>query len=428
MTDFLKEIDTRLGALKNGLLEEMQVRQDAATEEIRKSSDARIKALEDAIAKAEITRADAQRVALPGVEYAKKGEPGKFSLFRAMQLSVARDTGDHAGLWRSKEFGYEVEAIEEVRKALQSMDPKTKASMNIGTDAAGGVFVPTSVMVDSIIPELESAAIVYQLGATRVDGLVGTFNWPVDQGGTTAYYIDTEAEEAVTTSQNSFATLAARPHTMGAATTLTRGMLKQSAISMEQFVRSAIVRKFALKEDYTALFGTGTNGEPRGITNLPSSATNTAINWTSADFAGADQTATARVNDMIYAPLIANYTNPAARWGWAARPEVGKKLANATDADGRPLFQAGNVGVLNTLAGYPFRTQTQSTAATSDEFFLYGDWSQLLMLHWGVMEFRTGFTGSNMLADVLTVMALMDHDVLIRQGKAFVAGDNFTTT
>lgn len=423
MTDILKDLGARLDGLEKGLNESLAKRQDAANDQLRKELEEKIKAQQAMIEKLEATRADAARAAVPGVEYAKNGEENKFSLWRATQLAIGTHLpGEKEGqLWKAKSHGYEVEVF----KTLQEQG--VQKTMHIGTDSAGGVFVPSNVLFDSVIPELQSQAIVYQLGARRLDGLRGNLNWIVDEGGTAAYYIDTEAEESVTTSKNTFSTLSVRPHTMGADTALTRGMRMQSAVAMEAYVRSKFAEKFALKEDLTAFLGTGVDAEPRGLKNVPS--LNTAVNFSGTTFTGASQTVTDKLRETVYAPLIANFASANGRPGWAARPEVGRKLANSKDADGKPLFSTPDNGVLTTLMGAPIRYTTQPTIAASNEFFVYSaDWTKLIICHWGGMDFKVGYVASNQLKDVLNVTAFMDHDVIVEQGKAFVFASNFSTT
>jgi HK97 family phage major capsid protein len=429
VTDILKDLDKRLDGLEKCLEANLAKRQDAATQELRGELEAKIKAQQDLITKLEATKQEAARAALPGIEYAKNGEDGKFSLWRAIQLGIAEQAPNALSFnpWKAKSHGLEAEVIRQLRDQIGS-DQITKAAMNIGTDAAGGALVPSTVMFDSIVPELEANAVAYQAGVRRMDGLRGNFSWIVDEGGTIAYYIDTEAEQAMTSSENTYSVINARAHTMGAETNLTRGMRMQSAIAMEARVRQVIGRKLALREDRTIFFGSGSASEPRGITNVPTLTT--AVNFSGITYTGATQTLTDKLREMVYAPAINLYDNPAGRWAWVSRAEVGRKIANCKDADGRQLVPTNDRGRLTSLFGLPFLEYNQTTPAkaSNDEFLLYGDFSAAIALHWGGLDFKVGYVGTNQSKDVLTVTAFMDHDVIVEQGKGFVPADNFATT
>lgn len=426
-TEALKVLGEKLDEHEKALNAALEQRANETEAAVKASLEKSIDEIRDRIGKMEKSRDQLERVSPSGIEYAKNGEEGAFSLWRAMQLSAQgaqkqAHVGRGSDLWNAKSHGYEVEVIKQTRAGLEGLDPQIKASMNVGSDAAGGVFVPTTVFMDSVIAELEPATTIYPAGARRMDGLVGNFEWIVDEGGTSAFYIDTEAEQAAASSQNTFSTLKAIPHTMSANTHLTRGARRQTAVAMEAFVRQTIGRKFGIREDKTAFVGTGASSEPRGITNAPGLL---GTNWSGTDFAGADQTTTNKLREMVYKPRIANYTNPAGSWAFVQRPEVSQKLANVKDADGRTIFVGDNQGLLANIMGTRVLDTTNVDLTTGNAFMLYGDFSQVLMLHWGVMEFRSGYINDNQTKDVLTVTAFMDHDVLVTRGEAFVLASNF---
>lgn len=422
MTEVLKMLEPQLAALKGELSAVLEQRADAATADVRKSLEAKIDELAKRVEATEKSKDIVARQTLPGLEYAKKGEEGKFSLFRAMNLCA--DLQRNATAWDRKEYGVEVEAMREIERR-GGYHPTTGRAMNTGTSAAGGVFVPHQVLYDAIIPALQETAIIYTAGAQRLDGLVGELSMIVDNGGTTAYYIDTPSEEIATETASTFSTIKASPHTMSANTRLTRDMRRQSAVSMEQFVRNEIVMQFALREDLSAFRGTGSNAEPRGIANV--SGLTTATSFSGVTYTGGSQTLSDKLRDMMYAPRLAKYMNPAARWAWVADPAVGLKIAKAKDADGRALFVENNVGRLTSLMQTPFVESTLvDTANDSDAFLLYGDFTQVYMCHWGTLELEVGTQSTDLTKGAITIVGFMDHDVLVRQPKAFNLASSFT--
>jgi hypothetical protein len=135
---------------------------------------------------------------------------------------------------------------------------------------------------------------------------------------------------------------------------------------------------------------------------------------------------------MGYAPLIANFfASAAGRAGWVMQPQVGLKIASVVTTNERaPLFGSLGTVMLNNLMGAPIYYTQNVTAATftsSNRFMVYSpDWAQMRLCRWGGMDFRAGYVASDMLADVTTIAAFMDHDILVEQPKAFVRATSLT--
>jgi HK97 family phage major capsid protein len=421
MTDIQKELAAHLARFTDEF-KALQAQREAQTSaEIRAAFDTKLTALE---ARIENVRSEAQKVergALPGLEYARNGEEGKFSIARAAKLAIDLKEGD-ARAWDRKEYGVEVEAMREYAK---------RTSYNIGTSATGGVFVPNTVMMDSIIPDLRSLSVVERAGARSLSGLVGTFDWPVDQGGVTAYEIDTEAKEEATESSDTYKLISVRPHTVSANASLTRGMRMQSDVVVENLIRTKFARELALKQDEHALAGTGVGRIPTGV------RVTTGINttsWSSADFgpslSGTNQNIDNLLRQMAYAPMLANYNTVGGSWKFVMQPQVGLKIASVQSTNDRvPVFATLGAAELTSLMGtevlYTTNVNT-TTYSSSARFMMYGDWTQLTIARWGVMEIKAGYVGNNLRSDVLTLAAFMEHDIVVTQPKAFVAATSLT--
>lgn len=421
-TDMTKILEEQFAAVKADLAAAIDQRGDAQGEAVTALTK-RIDELEASAKKTRESLEHVERQGLPGLEYAKNGEADKFSLWRALQLAV--ESADNPRAWDNKYYGLEVEAMREIEQK-GGYQPVAARANNTGTDTTGGVFVPSQVMFNSIIPELEARSVVFQAGAQRMDGLVGDVTWITDEGGTTAVYIDNPSEETATESQDAFKTIKARPHTMSAGTRLTRDMRRQSAVSMEARVRTKFASKFALREDLSALKGTGVDSQPRGIANVTGI---NSYNFTASPtvvFTGATQNLTDKLRGMIYALRKANYFSTG-QTSWIAEPLVGEKIANAKDGDGKPLLSMTTSAPLESIMGSRlFETTQVNTATASDAFLLYGDFSQLLMLHWGAMEIEVGVENTDLSKGVRKVVGFMDHDVVVQEAKAFTLASNFT--
>lgn len=421
MTDLTKVLDEQFASLKADLTETQEARANANSDELRKEFEDRLAQIEASIEKTKASRKEVERQGLPGLEYAEKGETDKFSIFRAMQL--AEDAQQNPRAWDNPYYGTEVKAMQEIREKGGYQAPKAK-TMNTGTDTAGGVFVPHQVLYSSIIPSLEELAVIYQAGARRLDGIVGELTWIVDQGGTAAFYIDNPSEESATETRDTFKTIKGQAHTMSARTRLTRDMLTQSAVAMEPWVRAQIAEQFALREDLSAFKGTGVGSEPRGIVNV--SGIN-SVDFSGITQSGADQAMSPKLRDMIYKIRLAKYRAANGSFSWVAQPEVGQRIGDTRDGEGRPFFIDENQGELTSLMGRQFIDTTQvDNADTADGFLLYGDFAQCLMLHWGTLQLEMGTENDDLRRGVRTVVGFMDHDVIVQQPKAFTLASAFS--
>lgn len=394
-----------------GLLTE----REQADAETRASLQTKIDELNARLEEFERRQVAHRAASLPGVEYDKSGlKPGQaFSLARAVQIARAQAKGLKVD---ERVYGYELE----VQRNMA--DQAIQRTMNVGTDGAGGVFVPHEVLVDSIVPPLTAQAVVRQAGARVIGGLRGDLSWPINEAGTATYYVDTEGEEEITESASTFGQLTARPRTLAAMTKMTHRMMTQPSLAIEGFIRDEFAREFAIRETRSALEGSGAAGVPQGLT------TTDGVNKTfTIDVSPSSTVEVAGLTDFVYEPAIQNYTNPAGRWAWVMSPNVAKAISGCVDADGRRLFQDTNSPILTSLFNYPVFT---TTAVNSGAGFLsYGDWSQLLILNWGGLTIRATEEGSDAKALRMSVIAYMDHDMLVVQPKAFcveTVGDGLT--
>lgn len=425
--DLLIELDKRMAALSNTAAEQAKTLLAAGLpDQVKAAVAAELATVRTELASIKDMHKRVERERLPGLEYAKNGEAEKFSIWRAALLHAELQRDSRA--WDRKEFGLEVEAMRQVREARSQL-----ASHNIGSTSTGGVFVPNTVMMDSIIPELAARSVVEQAGASSLSGLVGNFDWPVDQGGIAVSEIDTESEQSATETSDTFKLISVKAHTVSGNCSLTRGMRNQSAEAMEPWIRAKLASKLALKQDQHALEGSGVGAIPRGIINTTGIGTQS---WSGLDYgpsitgSSTGQNIDLTLRTMAYAPLIANFMETGGRPGWIAQPQVGLKIASVQDKESRPVFGSNSSAMLTNLMGVPFWNTTNVTAATftsSNRFLVYAaDWAKLRICRWGGMDFRAGYVGSDMLADVTTIAAFMDHDILVEQPKAFVRATSLT--
>ena len=406
ITKLLGDSADRMASEVRSLLAE----RDAADAAQRDAIDARIKNLEDKSAELDSQlEAQAKRVSLPGLTHDADHSGNGFSIMRAAQLAAAQANphGPFRSALTDKSHGLE-------REVQAHFEERT---YNVGTDSAGGIFVPQEVLMDSIIPQLEAQAVVRRAGATVLTGLRGDITFPVENGTSTAYYVDTEGEEPITESVETFESKKARPRTLAAMQKLSHKMMLQSSIGLESWINGRFAKIFALREDLSAIEGTGAAGQPLGLTLT------TGVQATGdLDAIATAQAATSAVSSFVYALQAQNAYDPAGNYAWIMTPDVAEQYHGLSGAEGVPVFAQPQTALLERLAGYPLLTSTQFNGGSV--FALFGDFSKLYLCNWGGMTIRATEEGDDAKRLRMSVIAYMDHDVVVAQPKAF----NFTTS
>lgn len=380
----------------------------------------------------------AAALSLPGVTAGKKGEKGKFSFGRMAKLlcGVAKIS--------DPEYGYEKDVNETMTKRLDSMPAEFKTALNAATDAAGAFLIPTELQAE-IIPELEAMSIAAALGVQQIGGLVGNVNWVREEGAFVASYIDTENEDSGPESTTTFSSIEGRPHVLGAFVPLTWSMINQPAVAIEQWVRGRIAKKIALRRDRSVFRGIGGTSEPLGLLGLTGAAAVPIIPWpstgvpTAAQWGGGatpSQEISPSLRKMMEKVATNNAFEGATKLGWATTPRFAFGISEVKDKDLNLVFirealaaGAANSGVLNSLLGYQLKMSTQLTeTATTDEHLIFGDWATVLDLMWGMLAFASSTeTETNFRKLRTTIRAVMAHDVIVTQPKAFSAAGKTTT-
>jgi HK97 family phage major capsid protein len=134
---------------------------------------------------------------------------------------------------------------------------------NVGTQ--GGYLVGEQLLTGSFIDLLRNASSIMQMGVRMLTGLVGDIDIPKQTGGATAYWVNEGGD--LTGSQQALNQIRMSPKSLGCYTDITRRMMLQSSIDVENFVRGDFAIQMALAMDLAGLNGTGGNGQPLGILN-----------------------------------------------------------------------------------------------------------------------------------------------------------------
>lgn len=344
-------------------------------------------------------------------------ETKRYSLFRALRAAASKGDWSQAGfelecsqavakkLGRAPEefkffVPFEVQENRSGRGArnLAAWADPQRRDLTVGTSANGGFLVGTDNM--SFIEVLRNRSVAYRMGARSLTGLVGNVTVPRQTAAATAVWLANEASTA-TESQQTFGQMALSPKTVGAYTEISRQLLLQSDPSAEGIVTADLGAVCAIAVDAGVLNGSGASGQPTGITNTAGIGTSTAASIAYSHVL-AMQTDVASANVM---PAAGGYvTTPA-----VAALLMQRQRFTSTDT---PLW-AGNVWD-GQVSGFNAMSSNQVTAATA----LFGDWSQVVVAEWGVLEVETN-PYANFQAGIIGIRAMVSIDVGLRYAAAF---------
>lgn len=342
-------------------------------------------------------------------------EVRRYSLVRAIQAAANRN-------WKGAEL--EMEASAAVAKRM-GQDPQgffvpydwthrsaEHRDLNVGTDTAGGHTVATDLLVSSFIDILRNRLVVRQAGATMLTGLVGDIAIPRQTGGATAYWVAESG--APTESQHTFDQVTMSPKTVGAFTDYSRKLLKQASIDVEMFVRDDIAAILALAIDLAGLHGSGSSNQPTGV------AATSGI----GSVAGGTNGAAPDWADIIDLETEVSADNAdVGRLAYVTNARVRGKLKQTEKASGTAQFVWNGTelnGYTALVSNQVSSTLTKGTASGVCSAIFYGNWADLLVGMWGVLDMLVDpYTGST--SGTVRVVGLQDVDIAVRHAQSFAA-------
>lgn len=339
-------------------------------------------------------------------------EQREFSLLRAMS-AAATGKWDKAGLER------------EVSEELEKRHGRAAAGFFVPTDliarayskgnaANGGNVIETDFREDLFIELLRNRLAVAKLGATVLDGLVGDITIPKHLTGNTVQWVDENG--SATESNATFGQMSLKPKTVTANTELSRKFILQSSLSAEQFARSELLKAMMLGIDLAAINGKGTGNEPTGILNTAGigaveiGANGGAPEWKHiVALESAIAAANADIGDLAY------ITNARVR-GLLKTKLKADGVSGYIWQDGATPLNGYRCAVSNQIPS----NLTKGTAANKCSPLIFGNWSDLMIAHWGVLDVMVDpYTKSTMGA--VRITTLQDVDIAVRHVESFAA-------
>ena len=336
------------------------------------------------------------------------GEVRKYSVLRALRAAATND-------W--KNAGLELEASKAIT-AKTGRSPEQRGGFLVpfdilrrDVDVAGttgsNYLVGTNNQPGNFIDLLRNRSVVFAMGATRLSGLVGNVTIPKQTAGGTAYWLADETT-SITESQPTFGQLALTAKNVAALTEISEQMMRQSSPDAEQLIMGDLAKVVALAVDVAAIRGSGNTGEPHGIVGTSGVG---SVSGTSLGAAGIIEFQTDIAANNALTAGCGYVTTPAIAGALMAR------FTNATYGE-KPLWDGSVLDAR--MMGFRAMSSNQMASAT----MLFGDWSQVIVGEWGVLELATHATD---FAKGLTgVRAWYTCDVGLRVPGAFSYASSIT--
>ena len=259
----------------------------------------------------------------------------------------------------------------------------------IAEDYRGGDFIDV----------LRNSSSVMQAGATMLRGLQGNVVIPKKTAASSGGWIATEGAAAAE-SEFTSGSVTMSPKVIGAFTDATRLLLQQSSLDVENLIRDDLTQSIATAIDLGALAGSGSSGQPTGISNT------SGINTTT--FAAANPTWSEIV---AMESAVANDNALNGSLGYICRPADFGTLKTTEKATGTAQFV---VSPDNSMNGY---NVIRSNQVTSGDFY-FGNFADLLIGMYGGLDITVDPYALSTSGGV-RIVALQTVDVAVRHAVSF---------
>ena len=260
----------------------------------------------------------------------------------------------------------------------------------IGQDFRAGDFIDVLRNNSAVMPL-----------ATMLNGLSGDVKIPKKTAASAAAFISSEGG-AAGESEMTIGSVTMSPKTLGAFTDVTRQLMIQSSLDVENLIRNDLAAAMAIAIDDAALEGSGSSGNPTGITNT------TGINTVSLSSAAAPTFA--EIVSMESSLSVDNAL--LGDLSYIVHPTNAGTLKTTEKASNTAQFVLTN-GEMN---GYPVVISPQLTANN----YVFGNFNDLLVGMFGGLDIVVDpFTNST--SGTVRVVALQSVDVAVRHAVSFCA-------
>lgn len=409
--------------------------ENATPEELTRATSlaTEIQSLDKEIADAELRESTAARIAV-----SESRNNGEFSEKDAKDLSKFRMAKMlRSAMNGSAQDGIEAEvqqmAAQEAREkgvtvgayALPSVlfrvaqrHEMEKRASDVATAAAAGHLVATDFggVVPALMPRLHCVA----LGAELLSGLTGNLDMVRDTVNLSVAW-EGETDETASTDPT-LAKYTFSPKRLAAFSTLSKQLMLQSSIDVENMIRRKLSNAIAIAVDAAAINGSGSSGQPTGILNY--SGVNAVVMGTNGGVP-----TWAKVVEMETS--IATSNGDTGTMHYLTTPGiVGKLKTTENSAGSNGLYIIPPMS--SELNGYAYHkstnvpsTLTKGSSSGNCHAAIFGDFSKLQIGNWGMVDIVVDqYTAAKNAQVVITVNSFWDTQ--LAQPKAFSHVKDFT--
>ena len=260
----------------------------------------------------------------------------------------------------------------------------------IGQDYRAGDFIDVLRNNSAVMPM-----------ATMLNGLTGDVKIPRKTAASSAAFISSEGG-AAGESEFTVGSVTMSPKTLGAFTDVTRQLMIQSSIDVENLIRNDLAQSMAIAIDDAALEGSGSSGNPTGITNtsgINSVSLSSAAAPTFAEMVSMETSV--RVDNALMGDLA-----------YIVHPTNYGTLKTTEKATNTAQFVAVN----DEINGYKVVVSPQLTANN----YVFGNFDDLLIGMFGGLDIVVD-PYSNSSSGTVRIVALQSVDVAVRHAVSFCA-------
>lgn len=355
-------------------------------------------------------------------------EQRSYSIVKAINAAVNSD-------W--SKAGFERECSLEIAKKtgkdprgffvpVRDLKVEQRASYAVGAPATGGNVVQTDLLAQNFIDILRNRVAVVNLGATMLSGLSGNVAIPRQNGASTTYWVAENG--AITQSEGTFDQVPLNPKTIAARSQLSRLMLLQPSIDIEQFVRMDFAKVIALGIDLAAIAGTGTAGQPTGILNTAGiGSVALGTNGAVPTWASIVQLETEIAQDNADVGSLAYLSNAKVR---GKLKTTLKSVSSVSEFIWQDTQMMDGIGMMN---GYKACSTNQipsnltKGSGTNLSAAIFGNWADLIIGEWGVLEILPNQLGAGYNSGAVDIRVMQTLDIAVRHPESFAAATDIIT-
>lgn len=290
---------------------------------------------------------------------------------------------------------------------LEALVEKRAMQGNILT--TGGILIGSTVSQDVIEP-LRARTICGKLGATMLTDLVGVVEIPSIAQGVPTQWIG-EGQTITVNNGPKLGVVRMAPRTVASLCEFSHRLLMNSSVSIENLLRRDLTAAIAVAVDAAALVGSGIGPEPQGILNMVGPKLRT-FNAT-VNVANLAMDMAAAMGSVLGSNVAED------NLGWALHPRASLYLSMIRDSTGSQIWpNIATQGLEGRKAGTS--TSVPLTNAGTKAQGVFGNWSDLVIGMWGVLDLAVNPYGEAFQRGGVEVRAMLDCDVNVRHAESFV--------